>query len=278
MGSLSAHRIVAIDGLSLAGKSTIVGMLNERSSNAQIIRENTFDPHREATAHLNKELRSTDDLKDAVRKAAVEFPASAAVLSAGLEFSQDYAATPKQALLAYLFAAGRKVVDLEVRRVVRAQDVILDRWQVTGWAYQVDPPSFTWRHIRDLNESLGITLPDVQVILTCGIDQIPLRKAFREKETAGTAGQMSGGREQIILAAFREIFDYLEASMPIIMVENRGAPTPELVEQIAQAVPTYQMVEDMLRGAGFALRSEVIDMTFWSDPERLERINSRQSR
>ena len=43
-------KVVAFDGLSLSGKSTMVEMLLQRSENAAVLRENTRDPLRNATA------------------------------------------------------------------------------------------------------------------------------------------------------------------------------------------------------------------------------------
>ena len=276
----SLNRIAAIDGLSLAGKSTMVAMIAERAVNAEVVRENTFDPHRKTTAFVNKELKS-NDLQIAVGTASSQFPESEEILREALHYSRDYSPkVQKQALLAYLFTAGRKVVDGHVREAVKGKDVILDRWQVTGWAYQVDPVRYTWQDIKRLNEDFGIVMPNVQIILTCSIDQIPLRKSYRDKEGAGTAGQMSMGREHIILPAFIEIFDALQGVMSVAMIENAGTPTPDLTEQIKQAIQTYGKVEELLRISGFALQHNPIGNpeAFWLEPQRLQRIIGRQVR
>lgn len=274
------HRIAAIDGLSLAGKSTMAGMIAERAVSAEVVRENTFDPHRQTTSFVNKELKS-NDIQIAVQSTARQFPESENILHEALIYSRNYSPeAQKQALLAFMFTAGRKVVDGHVRKAVKEKDVILDRWQVTGWAYQVDPSGYTWQDIRQLNKDFGIIDPHLQIILTCSVDQIPLRKAYREKEGIGTAGQMSKGKEHIILPAFVEIFNALKDVMLIEMIENVGIPTPDLSEQIKQAVQTYGRIEDLLRKTGFAIQPNSIDNpeAFWLDPQRLQRINERQIR
>lgn len=271
------HKIVAFDGLSLAGKSTMVGMINERAANAQIIRENTLDPHRKTTSFVNKELKISD-IENAVKSATRQFPESELILSEALCYSREYSPEAQsQALLAFMFTSGRKVVDGHVREIVKEKDVILDRWQVTGWAYQV-APGYTWQDVKKLNEDFEIVLPNVQIILTCSVDQIPLRKAYREKEGVGTAGQMSKGREHIILPAFVEIFNALKDGMPIEMIENAGTPTPDLSEQIKQAVRTYGKIECLLKTSGFEIQPFPVDNpdAFWLDPQRLQRINERQ--
>lgn len=276
----SLRRIAAIDGLSLAGKSTIVGMLDERATNAQVIRENTFDPHRRTTSFVNRELK-TNDMQKVVDSAARQFPESESMLNEALHYARGYSSDAQnQALLAFMFTAGRKVVDGHVRQVAEEKDVILDRWQVTGWAYQVDPSGYTWQDIRQLNKDFGIIVPHAQIILTCSIDQISLRRAYREKKGVGTAGQMSKGKEHIILPAFVEIFNALKDEMPIEMIENAGTPTPDLSEQIRQAARTYGIVEDLLRKSGFTLQTNSVDNpdAFWLDPQRLQRINERQTR
>lgn len=274
------HRIVAFDGLSLAGKSTMVGMLEKRSINAEVVRENTYDPYRKTTSLVNKELK-TNRLVNAVESAIREFPESEKLLIDALTYARSYSpAIRKQPLLAYMFTAGRKDVDGHVRESVRTRDVILDRWQVTGWAYQVDPAGYTWQDIRKLNQDFGISMPDVQIILTCSVEQIPLRKAYREKEGVGTSGQMGAGKEHIILPAFQEIYDALSGSMPVEMIENAGIPTPDLVDQIRQAIQAYGRIENLVRNSGSAIDDSSLNNPeqFWLNQESLERIEGRQKR
>lgn len=272
------HRIAAFDGLSLAGKSTMVGMLSERASSAEVIRENTFDPHRPATSDLNKKLK-VNELKKAFELVQEEFPDSRVVLARAFDYSQNYSPDARrQAMLAYMFTAGRSIVDNHLQEVIEHKDVILDRWQVTGWAYQADPTGYTWHDARKLNEDFGITMPDIQIILTCPIDQIPQRREYRDKEGAGTAGQMSRGREQIILPAFLEIAEFLaQEGVPVVTIENEGVPFPDLTAQIQQATLTYSLVEDFLRERGFNLKDKLkTPKSYWTNPDRLERIRERQ--
>ncbi len=274
------YKTVAFDGLSLAGKSTMVQMLLERSLDAEVVRENTFDPYRPTTSKVNRLLKEVEPY-EAVKLASEEFPDSRKVLQNAMEYALQFQGSPRlQALLAYLFASGRKVVDDYVGQAVERHDVILDRWQITGWAYQVDPEGYTWQEIRKLNERLDIRMPDIQVLLTCPPDQIPLRKAYREKQGVGTAGQMSRGREHIILPEFLEIYNQLKDTMPIYLFENNGTPVPELELQIRQAIPIFGKVEDVVRADGFMLNDRQIanlkDVLL--NPKILQRIYERQTK
>lgn len=272
------NTIVAFDGLSLSGKSTMVQMSHERSENAEIVRENIFDPHRPTTSRLNKLLKELDPVK-AVRITSDEFPKSAKITKRALKYSNSYSGKAQiQALLAFMFTAGRAFVDTHVREVVEEKDVILDRWQLTGWAYQAQPGEYSWQEIRELNQDFEIITPGIQFLLTCPIEQIPIRRAYRQKKGVGTAGQMSMGREDIILPAFLEIYGELKIQMPIYMIENSGIPAQELDTQIKQAIPTYQKVEDILRLHGFNLKEDTIEdpITFWTERGRLQRIYERQ--
>ncbi len=270
---------MAFDGLSLAGKSTMVQMLLERSLDAEIVRENTYDPHRPATSMTNKLLKDMDP-HSAVHTVSQMFPGSKKVLAEAERYASRFGMPyQKQALLAYLFTAGRSVVDSYVREAIKEHDVILDRWQVTGWAYQAEPEGYTWHEIKKLNEQFNITVPDIQFILTCPIEQIPARRAYREKAGVGTAGQMGKGREHIILPAFLKIHEYLSGKTPVYMSENSGIPAQNLEDQIRQAAATFRRIEEIAGINGFRLKDENITDTeaFWLDPGRLERIHQRQT-
>ncbi|MFH1182507.1 MAG: hypothetical protein V1702_06115 [Candidatus Woesearchaeota archaeon] len=274
------HKTVAFDGLSVAGKSSMVQMLLERSFDAEVVRENTCDKHRPTISRVNELLKEMMPFQ-AAKKASEEFPASTTVLQNAMEYaSQFQGSLQQQALLAHLYTAGRKVVDDYVAEAVQRRDVILDRWQMTGWAYQVDPEGYTWQEIRKLNAEFGIRMPDIQILLTCPIDQISVRRAYREKLGVGTAGQMSRGREHIILPAFLEIYRQLKGKMPIYLLENHGTPVPQLEEQIRQAMPTFQRVEEIVRTHGFRLNGNQITSleAFLLNSERLQRIYERQTK
>ncbi|NIO44393.1 MAG: hypothetical protein GTN36_02465 [Candidatus Aenigmarchaeota archaeon] len=274
------YKIVSFDGLSLSGKTTMGKMLKERSLDAEIVRENTYDPHRPATSRLNKLLKELDPFK-AVKKVSKEFQLSKQVLGDSLEYSSIFeGSSRKQAMLAYMFTAGRKVVDEHVREAVKEHDVILDRWKMTGMAYQVEPEGYGWQKIQTLNDvTFGILTPDIQILLTCPIEQIPIRRAYREKVGVGTAGQMSRGREHVILPAFIEIYECFESKIPIYLFENVGTPVEDIKGQIRQAIPTFKRIEAVVRENGFRLKEEEIvsEESFWLDPERLERIYRRQT-
>lgn len=273
-----SRTIVAFDGLSLAGKSTMVAMLEERSENAQVIRENTCDPFRPTTSQLNKLLKRAGPY-EAVKSLSEDSPEHKATLYKALEYASAFVGPDqRQALLAYMFTAGRQVVNQYVMERMQDHDLILDRWQMTGWAYQVGE-NYSWQEIQRLNQEFGIILPQVQFLLVCPTNQIPQRRAFREKVGVGTAGQMSSEREAIILKAFWAIFRKLKTDgMQIHLIENRGIPVENLGEQIRQAIPTYQQIENIVRETGFKLRSDQVasQTDFWLEAERLSRIQRRQ--
>lgn len=274
------YKTVAFDGLSLAGKSTMVQMLFERSINAEVVRENVRDPYRPLTSRLNKLLKDFGPAV-AVEKAFMEFPGSGDVLHRALDYASGFSGSAqRQALLAHMFTQGRRVVDDYVRQAVEERDIILDRWQMTGWAYQVDSEGLTWHDIRRLNEEFGILVPDIQVVLTCPVEQIPARKAYREKQSVGTAGQMSGGREQIIRDAFLDIYKHLSGAIPVYLFENAGTPARDLEGQIRQAIPIFREVERVVRSHGFRVKDEAMtgEEAFWLNPERLCRIYERQTK
>jgi len=270
-------KMVAFDGLSLAGKSTMVAM-TEETTGATVVRENTFDPHRPATSQLNKLLKEISP-NAAAKQIAEDFPQSAKAVKNALEYGMQFK-DPSQPMLARMFTEGRRVVNQHVLEIISEQDVILDRWQVTGWAYQVDPDhGYKWQDIMRLNEEFDIALPDVQIILTCPIDQINQRRAYRQKQTVGTAGQMSGGREHVILSTLKEIHGFLETRIKTFWVENKGTPTQNIRDQILQAIPTFQDIKRVLEGSGFQFESEsVTDLHhYWTTSSRLDRIYNRQT-
>lgn len=298
---MTNHAIIAFSGLSLAGKSTMTQMLLERSLNAVVVRENTFDPIRPATSQLNK-LFKTMSIGEAVEQSAAEFSQHQEIIMAAYEYALSLRLEgpgqqkARQAILAYLFTAGRVHVNEEVKKLVQEHDVILDRYLIDGWAYQCQPPvdcedeEYSWQMIKNLNEKMGIWYPNMQVIITCPIKQIPQRKAYRQKTGVGTAGQMSSGREEIILKALTEIHLWLlDHGVPTILIENSGTPTENFEDQIRQAIPVYMRMEKELRDwiegglvGGFdnyQLSAEPIDdqERYWLEPERLQRIHTRQT-
>ncbi len=59
---------------------------------------------------------------------------------------------------------------------------------------------------------------------------------------------MSGGREELIYHSIIQIHDWLlQKGIPSYKVENAGTPVESLKEQIKQAIPTYQCIENELR-------------------------------
>ncbi|MDI6721827.1 MAG: hypothetical protein QMD85_05515 [Candidatus Aenigmarchaeota archaeon] len=301
------HAIIAFDGLSLAGKSTMVSMLRERSQNALVIRENVYDPLRPVTSRLNRIFKeNVCSYNKGLDQLAQEYQEGSYVLETidearryadRLELEGPDREKRRQACLAYFFAKGRAFVNDEVRKQIMMSDVILDRWQASGWAYQTCPAKteeddpYTWHNVRELNEEMGIWYPNMQIIVTCPIEQIPQRRAFRQKIGAGTAGQMSDGREEMICNNFQEIYKWLLGrGVPTIWVENHGAPCESLEDQLRQAIPNYLALEDELCDnienriiGGFdaynlapGSLSEKEAEQFFLQPEVLDRIYRRQ--
>lgn len=272
--------IIAFDGLSLAGKSTMVQMLSLRSKDAVVIRENELDPLRESTSRLNKLLKNTSSYH-ALINLSEEFKDNDLVVQTchqairyidSMSFEGPNDGKFKQAALAYFFTKGRSYVSKEVLRQVtqKNKDIILDRWWVSGMAYQVQPDiqtarklglseditgrldceddPYRWKDIKDLNIDYDILVPNMQVILTCPVDQIPQRRAYRQKQGRGTSGQMSSNREELIYHSLMQIYDWLsDNDLPTNKIENHGTPVDSLKDQIRQAIPTYLKLEDHLR-------------------------------
>ncbi len=61
-----------------------------------------------------------------------------------------------------------------------AQEIGLSE-DVTG-RLDCEDEAYTWQHIKDLNFRHGVRVPNMQVILTCPAEQIPKRRAYRQKE------------------------------------------------------------------------------------------------
>ena len=272
------HKIIAFDGLSLSGKSTMVQMLKDRSANAEVMRENYYDPLRGLTSKVNKLLKVNTE-EEVLSLAAGEYPEHEDILKSAMDYGASYKGKgKKQAILAYLFTSGRSFVDTAIRELVDDHSLILDRYRLTGCAYQVEPEEYSWQDINALNESFGIIMPDIQFLLTCPIEQVSVRRKYRQKQGIGTAGQMSIGRENIILPAFLEIYEELKDNMPIYLIENAGVPVPELEKQISQAIPTYSRIESILKEQGWKFKEDSIGNPeeYWLQPDQLKKIYERQ--
>ncbi|MBI5389905.1 hypothetical protein HZB02_00265 [Candidatus Woesearchaeota archaeon] len=272
---------IAFDGLSLAGKSTMVQMLLECSLDAVVIRENTLDPYRPMTSRVNKLLKEKT-IPEVIDVIGSEFSQHASVLHDAFQYASAFGSSQNQAMLAYLFTTGRKEVALASQPHLEEQDVIHDRWKLSGCGYQVDLPAYTWKMILDLNDRFEIPDPHAQFLLTCPLTEIPLRKQYREKQGTGTAGQMSKGKEHIILPAFLAMSQNadLQSRFPIYLLENKGNPVDDLQTQILQALPANCKIEEAIRGStSFRFKEpEIIrDPSFWLEPTRLQRIYGRQT-
>ena len=156
----------------------------------------------------------------------------------------------KQAFLAYMFTAGRAFVNQHAAKARETGDVILDRWQVTGWAYQACD-GHEWQQIKNLNQSFEILVPDVQLILACPFEEIPQRKLYRSKKGAGTAGQMSAGKEEPIFESLVEIYQNMKSTVPTRLIFNSGKPSPDLETQINQIMPVFEEVSSFVKQHGF---------------------------
>ena len=290
---------IGFDGLSTAGKSTLVGMLHLRAPYSDVVSENQMDPLRPVTSRLNR-LFKEKSYKDAVEEAKTEYAGTVVdgdtyTVAAQITDADEYAVQElkfkdekcmKQAALAYMFAAGRARVN---NRIDRRKNLILDRWVATGCAYQAydgETESYPWDEILNLNEEMGISLPDVQLLVTCPVDEIPARRSYRQKEGRGTAGQMSAGREDEIYRQFMKMKPRLE-SMPFLHVVNAGIPCEDRSQQLRQAIPSYLKVESFLRALtatgkvpSSLLSGETLTLPqaeeFFLDGENMEKIRARQ--
>lgn len=300
----SRHAIVTFDGLSAAGKSTLAQMLLERSADAVVISENRLDPLRPATSRLNKTFKADPNMT--YMAALDRFVAESSQFAGFAKDAQGYVQglqldmnplAQQQATLAYFFAAGRSLVNqLFVSREIQKRDVILDRWRASG-VYQAQPAAhgngyaYSPQEILALNIQMGVCSPDMQVILTCPAEQIPQRKAYRQKEGVGTAGQMSTGREHIIYKAFMETLAWFQAhEKPAVHIENDGTPAEQLEEQVRQAIPSYLRLESALRDSmngrdnnffygltPHVFRNHAEAEKFFLQPDVLGRIYERQT-
>jgi thymidylate kinase len=242
------NKIVAFDGLSGTGKTILISMLEERSLNAVVIEENKIDPLREATAAFNKLLKEFSP-GGAAEKVMQRYPYACGDLDEAWLYAEQFDKGARgQAMLAYMFAAGRRFVDPLVRQARGTRDVILDRWMVSGWAYQVSPEAdYNWQQIRDLHIGMGFVLPDVQFVISSTPKQMALRKRFRRELGGGTSGQMSCGREDLIQATYLDIHNSLKGEMPIYLIENKG-----------RILPAYQKVEQIVASHGFKLKPDSV--------------------
>lgn len=250
--------IISLDGLSLSGKSTMVQMLQERLEDSVVVKENHLDPLRPAISLINKNHKSGMHIFNAVKLASEEYDSFKHIFKDAIRYVDKFMHESdldiddqqfiKQPLMAYLFTQGRKIVNETVKDLSKDHDVILDRWAVTGWSYQGILPEYTWRAVRELGDKEEIWYPDLQVFMACPVDQIPLRRAYRQKEGIGTAGQMSGGIEDKILSNLLNIRNQISSEGILThWVENMGRPVKNIDEQIAQATLTYVKLESKMR-------------------------------
>ena len=277
--------IVAYDGLSGSGKSTFVGMLGESAraygQNCLIISENREDPLRNMTAALARTLlQEHRPLEDVIREFVPRTDVQLVAVNEAYTYSTSWSGRAReQAFLAYLFAYGRRHVEWEIRRQEPDYDlIILDRNQVTGWAYQSDLPDYGWQEIRSLNADFGIRLPDIQIFLSCPVNQIGPRRELRQKLATGTAGLMSGNkaRQQEILEVFRVIYPALQAEGHACnWFENQGSPSAEMADQVAQATLVFVDIAEWLAKKGVKLTK--LPLSYWTAPEVLERLWRQQT-
>ena len=295
----SKYSTSAYDGLSLAGKSTMVEMLHQRSNNSVVVRENKYDPIRPITSETNKMLKKYCDKPEFVKDVLIqqiknhkEHKGLFEEILEEYENKWKYEYTQEkcmQACLARMFTQGRKIVDEKTSYLKESNNLIYDRWQISGWAYQSSPSNskddkaFTWREIKQMNEELDIGLPDMQFILTCPIEDIQKRREFRHKVGYGTAGQMSKGREEIIYNAFLEINPWLSDKIPNYMIENEGIPTEDMKKQIEQSIPIYVEIENTIRNTlkDWSLKEPFRDAQaareYFLDDKNLHQIGLRQA-
>lgn len=166
--------IIAFDGPSGAGKSTLIERLRQDSANALVVAEKHCDPLRPVTEQVYRVangLEGQHSFDDLVSRLDVPCSLSPQQLRSLRTYALEYCSVVReeareQAFLAYLFTYGRTFTDTYVRALSHAHDVLLDRWQLSGWAGQ-SVPGHRWEEIRTLNDSMGIVSPSVQCIVMC---------------------------------------------------------------------------------------------------------------
>lgn len=244
---MSKGKLIAFDGLPSAGKSTFAAMFKERVDSTCLAHGSLDDLHQPATQALEKSLWNDHELpiEKAIESTAEAYPFSATALQKAYDYGRGYLGLPGRiAMIAYMRAMGKQLLDIKVRQLNSWNNVILDTWTLTDLVYLPistnprDAHCYTWSDMRFLYKNLGISEPDSQYFLTLPLDQINLRRAFRDGVDPSSRSKEPLAKHQQAEAVFKAIKKeekYLRLQPRKIDLENLGSPIQSLRDQIAQA-------------------------------------------
>jgi thymidylate kinase len=130
-----------------------------------------------------------------------------------------------------LFAAGAKIIEPKVLEALRECDVVLkNRTFISSLAYNPASGGLGARQVWDLFVGhMGITVPDVSVIVDAEVEVAAARIAKRPVRDIGLGGKMSGDLEhrRKIRENFLKIPHLFPEELNAIVVENNGRPTKD---------------------------------------------------
>lgn len=301
--------VICFDGISGAWKSWASAMLSEiLTVDWLIFSENKYDPLREVTSQVNKQLktqRASEVVDNLPSLQSLAKDINLAWIRAKLKniwnekpldkiqwlddlqtitrlhklnLDELEADDAKQVILAYLFSMWRWYSQLKLEELKKQYGlIILDRRLWSTMSYQATK-TYTRRDIENLNFLNWVKFPTISIILHCPADQIHPRRALRDKKVVWTSGQMSNGRELTIMETQRKIVeDFSSFSYPISLLVNKWTPTQDIKEQIKQACNIFWEIYNKIN----PMLDPWTIMQFWSkedlveymlEDERVERI------
>lgn len=263
--------IVAFDGVTGAGKTTLIGMLLADSANAVVVRENEYDPIRPLTkavyrvAHgLDGKLGTWEDVVKTlhlVPKSDDDVIGGTDVKQEALDYANHYNRDERShALLAYLFTCGRTFTNRRVKELAQRHNVILDRWQLSGWVGQ-SYEGHGWWKTRELNKEMGILWPDVQFIVSCPPENIAERRAIRAGQGVVKPYQIPVEKEGELINTYRSIYDELRREgIRTNLIENNGKSTEDAALQMKQAYVTYRYVRSTLSANDYTFKKQPLEL------------------
>lgn len=265
--------IISFDGIKGAGKTTLITMLEAHSLDAVVVRENDHDPLRSMTKRayaiangVDCEKGQWDDVALTMSSRTREEDITLGgecdnVLEYAIQYNED--AERSQAILAYLFTLGRKSTNYGVDALVSEKhDVILDRWQLSGWAEQWCGRHH-WRVIRELNTSMGIRSPHEQFIVLYPREDIAERRRIREAHGVKKKWQRTIEQDCELINNYMIIWRELEREdrQPRLLY-NDGPPTMDFDRQVEQAYATYtEKVVPWLSAKGYRFNAPRLELT-----------------
>jgi len=275
--------IIAFDGIKGAGKTTLITMLEAHSANAVVVRENDHDPLRplieEAYAIANgigrDEPGGWEEVTRTLWGATKEVDRALngeheKVVDYYINYHED--AERSQAYLAYLFTFGRTHTQRVMEKLAQEHDVILNRWQLSGWVGQCCG-DHDWRAIRALNQKLGIRWPNEQFIVLYPPDDIAARREIREKHGVVKKSQLTVKQEREHIEKYTHIQEELCREGTLIdIIDNNGEPTMDENKQLEQAHFTYcEQVVPFLADKGYRFKAPRLELTAALKKRILER-------